>query len=307
MKQKRRMHAILVLTLILTMFITGCGTNKSLEKLMVTQTPESSVNLSANTLAERPIIAVTIVPEQTFVKAVCGDLAEVITMVPPGNSPENYEPTPSQMEKFSDASIYFSIGVPTEEANILPNVGSLKVVSLQDKVSEVYEDRTFESGERDPHIWLSLKRVKIIIETIASEMSKLDPSNEVIYYENAEAYIRQLDEIDNQIKKALEGVQNKSIIVYHPSVGYFADDYGLEMFALEENGKEATAQHLQDMIDLAKRKNIKVVFYQDEIDSSQSESFAEEIGGETMKISPLAADYIGNLKGMAKLMAEVMQ
>jgi zinc transport system substrate-binding protein len=78
------------------------------------------------------------------------------------------------------------------------------------------------------------------------------------------------------------------------------------MYALEEEGKEATAEHLQDMIDLAKAENIKVIFYQEEIDSSQSKAFAEEIGGKTIQLSPLAADYIENLKNMAELMAEVM-
>lgn len=104
----------------------------------------STVSCSKETIqTEKPIIAVTIVPEQTFVKAVCGDLVDVITLIPPGNSPENYEPTPKEMEKFSKASLYFPIGVPTEKSNILPNIGNVKVVSLQDEVASVYPDRTF--------------------------------------------------------------------------------------------------------------------------------------------------------------------
>ncbi|MFA9463138.1 MAG: metal ABC transporter solute-binding protein, Zn/Mn family [Velocimicrobium sp.] len=256
---------------------------------------------------EKPIIAVSIVPEQTFVEAVCGDLVQVVTLIPPGNSPENYEPTPAEMEKFSNASLYFSIGVPTEEANILPNVGDVKVISLQDEVAAVYKDRTFESGERDPHIWLSPKRVKVMVEVIAREMGEVDAANKDTYEKNANAYIAKLDEVDQEIKDALDGVQSKKFMVYHPAFGYIADDYGLEMYALEEEGKEATAEHLQEMIDLAKKENIKVIFYQEEIDSSQSEAFAEEIGGKTMGLSPLAADYIDNLKNMAKTMAEAMQ
>lgn len=256
---------------------------------------------------EKPIIAVTIVPEQTFAEAVCGDLAEVIVMVPPGNSPENYEPTPGKMQKFSKASIYFSIGVPTEEANILPDAGDIKVVPLHDEVAAVYPDRMFKSGERDPHIWLSPKRVKVIIEVIAREMGKLDEVNKDIYARNAEEYIKQLDELDRQIALSLEGVQYRKFIVYHPAFGYLADDYGLEMYALEEEGKEAKPRHLQDMIDLAEKENIKAIFYQEEIDSRQSEAFAEEIGGKTIQLAPLAADYIDNLKRMAETMAEVMR
>lgn len=295
MRAKRFICIILGLTLFLCMLpVTGC--NKS-----------TGTNESENSTTKKPVIAVSIVPEQTFVKAVCGDLAEVIAMIPPGNSPENYEPTPKEMQKFSKASIYFTIGVPTEEANILPNVGDIKVFSLQNEVASNYADRTFSSGERDPHIWLSPKRVKVMIVAIAREMSNFDPKNEKTYSENAKAYNEQLDELDGQIQSALTGVQSKKFIVYHPAFGYLADDYNLTMYALEEEGKEATPQHLQEMIDLAKKEKVKVVFYQEEVDSSQSEAFAEEIGGKTIQLSPLAADYIGNIRNMAKTMTEVMQ
>ena len=255
----------------------------------------------------KPMVAVTIVPEKTFVEAVCGDLVDVITLVPPGSSPENYEPTPREKEKFSEAAVYFAVGVPTEAANILAHTGDVKVVALQDKVSEVYPDRTFESGERDPHIWLSPKRVKVMVQTIAEEMGELDKENKEVYAANAEQYIEQLNQLDKDIEASLKEVKNRKFIVYHPAFGYIAEDYNLQMYALEEEGKESTIQHLQEMIDLAKAENIKVIFYQEEIDSSQSQAFAEEIGGETMKLEPLAADYIENLKKMARTMAEVMQ
>lgn len=256
---------------------------------------------------EKPVIAVTIVPQQTFVEAVCGDLAEVITMVPPGNSPENYEPTAREMERFSDAALYFSIGVPVEQASILPGAGSVKVISLQEAAAAVYPERTFASGGRDPHIWLSPKRVQVMIQTIADEMSLLDPGNEAAYRKNAEEYMQRLEDLDRQITKALEGVRNKKFIVYHPAFGYLADDYGLTMYSLEEEGKEATAQRLQEMTDLAKAEGIKVVFYQEEMDSRQSKAFADELGGKTVQLSPLAADYIENLKQMADTIAEAMR
>src|SRR5665647_807 len=196
-------------------------------------------------------IAVSIVPEQTFVKAVCGDFVDIITMVPPGSSPETYEPTPRQMEDFHDSSLYFSIGVPVEEASILPSVGDVKVVALAEEVAAVYPDRTFETGERDPHIWLSPKRVVIMIETIAREMSELDPEHKAVYQSNAQSYIAELEALNRKISTAVEGMQVKEFIVYHPSFGYISEDYGLTMYALEEEGKEATAKHLQEMVDLA--------------------------------------------------------
>ena len=53
------------------------------------------------------------------------------------------------------------------------------------------------------------------------------------------------------------------------------------------------------MVTFAKQKGIKKVFYQAETDSSQAISFASEIGGTAIKLSPLSANYIENLREMA--------
>ena len=288
---KKRYQWRVVGTLLgMMLLVTGCGAK------------EDIANESG-----KPMVAVTIVPEATFVEAVCGDKVDIVTMVPPGSSPETYEPSPMEMEQFSDADIYFSIGVPIEDTYILPFAGEIKTVGLHEAAAKEYPDRLFENGDRDPHIWLSPKRVMVMVDKIAEEMSALDEKNRAFYEENAQNYINELQETDAAIKEALAEVNNPKFVVFHPAFGYLADDYGLEMFSLEEEGKEATAAHLQEMIDLAKAENIKVIFYQEEIDSSQSEAYAEEIGGKTAGLEPLAADYTQNLKKMAAVMAEAME
>lgn len=260
--------------------------------------------------ADRPVVAVTIVPEKTFVEAVCGDLASVVVMVPPGNSPANYEPAPREMEQFSRAEVYFTIGVPAEEASILPEArdfDDMNIVRLQDEVARAYPDIEIAPGQRDPHIWLSPRRAIVMVEVIAGEMAQIDPPNKEIYFANSRAYIAELEALDGELQKALEGVKDKKFIVFHPAFGYLASDYGLQMLALEEEGKEATPQRLQEMIDLAKREHIRVIFYQEEISSSQAQAFAEEIGGKTVQVAPLAPDYIDNMRRMADLMASEMQ
>ncbi|KAF5075113.1 High-affinity zinc uptake system binding-protein ZnuA [anaerobic digester metagenome] len=294
--KKAGLFAFAALTMV-SFMLSGCGKNQANGEI-------------STEVEEKPIVAVTIVPEQTFVEAVCGDLAKVVTMVPPGSSPESYEPTPKEMEQFSNAELYFTIGVPSEEAYILPKaneIDSLKTVSLQDDVAKVYPDRELAPGERDPHIWLSPKRVIVMVESIAREMGEVDPANKETYEENAQAYIKELSTLDSDIQNVLKTVENKKFVVFHPAFGYLADDYGLEMYALEEEGKESTPQQMQKMIDLAKKDNIKVIFYQAEISSKQAEAFAEELGGKTVQLEPLAPNYTENLEKMAKLMAEVMQ
>ena len=258
----------------------------------------------------KPITAVTIVPEKTFVEAVAGDLVDVVVLVPPGNSPANYEPTPLEMAQFANATLYFSIGVPTEKANILPTAedsDTLRIIPLHEEVAAVYPEREMSPGARDPHIWLSPRRVRVMIDVIERELTAIDPENKDTYHTNADAYRKELDTLDAEIVEALKNVASKQFIVFHPAFGYLADDYGLQMHALEEGGKEATPDRLAEMVDLAKRENIRAVFHQAEISSSQATAFAEEIGGKTILLAPLSPDYVANLKRMAQLMAEVMK
>ncbi|MCT4509341.1 MAG: zinc ABC transporter substrate-binding protein [Tepidibacter sp.] len=271
-------------------------------------------------------VSVGIVPEATFVKSVGGDLVDVEIMIPPGYSPANYQPTPKQMAELSKSRIYFSTGVPTEESNIIPMIEGLdeniKIVHLDERVRNVYPDRSFDEEHkhnhehdscehahegRDPHIWLSPKRVKVMIYEIKDELIKLNPDNKKIYEKNAIDYISKLDEVDKEIKLTLDNVSKQSFIIYHPSFGYFADDYDLNMIAIEEDGKKTTAKRLQEIIDFAKKNNIKFVFYQQEFDSKQADTIAKEIGGESVQVSPLSPDYIKNLKHISHTFNEVLK
>ncbi len=166
-------------------------------------------------------VAVSILPQETYVKAVAGDLVDVVTMIPPGASPANYQPKPNEMVKLSEASLYFAIDVPTEIANIIPNIDSInsniKVIDLAEKVDQVYPARFFNEDDHDedenhkdedhedeghegedhdghshegrdpPHIWMSPKRVVVMVEAIKDSLVEIDPNNIEAYERNAAA------------------------------------------------------------------------------------------------------------------------
>lgn len=281
--------------------------------------------------ADKLQVAVSIVPQETFVKAVAGDLVDVVVLIPPGFSPANYQPTPKEIEAFNASKVYFHIDVPAEE-HILESVpSSITLIDLAESVDEVYPARFFEEDHdaheedhdadeedhdtheghhhegRDPHIWLSPKRVKVMVESIRDELIALDPDNEKVYTENAAAYLKELDMLDQELVDIFSTLENKSFIMYHPSFGYFADDYGLEMHAIEAEGKKATIQELEHVIETAQAENIKYIFYQEEFDSSQAEIVAKEIDGETIKVVPLSGDYLNNLRDIALKMKNILK
>lgn len=261
-------------------------------------------------------VAVGIVPEAAFVQAVGGDLVSVVTMVPPGSSPANYQPTAAEMQALSDAVIYFTLQMPAEKANILPKVAefneTIQIVDLRAAAAAVYPLLSGDGEELDasatdsvdPHLWLSPKRAVIMVQAIADQLSAVDAANKDTYQANAADYIAQLTALDTEIQTAVSTLANKSFLIYHAAYGYFAHDYGLAMIALENEGKQATAEDLQSVIDYAKQNQITTVFYQEEFDDNQAATVAEEIGGVVQKVAPLSFDYIQGLKDFVSALSK---
>lgn len=318
MKAKQRNIMILVLVLAFSLF--GCSGSES-------QEDPSKDDL---------VVAVTILPQKTFVEKVAGDLVDVVAMVPPGSNPENYQVKPQDMVVFSKASVYFAIGVEAEKAGLLEKAVDLNpririirqdlVVDHQykpidhegnemdidaenelDEEVEHPDDETHVHEGRDSHIWMSVKRAKVMVESIRDQLIELDPDHRTVYEENARLYLEELDAVDREIAESLQVLKNRSFLIYHPSMGYFAQDYGLKMVPIEFEGKEATAVRLREVIDFARKEEIKVVFYQQEHDKNQAETIASELDGQVMELAPLDPDYVANLRKIKDLFLQAME
>lgn len=248
-------------------------------------------------------VAVSIVPQVKFVHEVAGERADVICIIPEGGSPASYAPSPKELMALRKADVYFTVGVASEDRNILGSLPeTLKVIPLHEKVSAVYPDLHIGTS-RDPHIWLSPKRTIVMVQAISEELGRLDPPHAEEYRKNAEGFIAEIQQADKEAREILSKSSQKVFMVFHPAFGYLADEYGLTMYALEKHGKEAGAKHLQEMTDIAKQNKVKVIFYQKEIAGRQVEAFAHEIGGKAVMLNPLAYEYIENLAELAKAIA----
>lgn len=261
------------------------------------------------------IIAVSIAPLGDFVQNVGGDGVEVVVMIPPSYSPHTYEPTPSQMAKISQADIYVKVGsgVEFEEAwmgDLIAQNPEMYIIDCSTGISligggdEHEEDADgHEHSGADPHIWNSPVNAKQMVENIYQGLITVDPDNEDTYLANKEGYIADLEELDGEIREALGGFDNTNFLIYHPSFGYFAAEYGLTQIAVEHEGKEPTPQVIQDCIDKAVEYNLNYVFVAPQFATSYAETIAQEIGGQVLYIDPLPSSYISNMRSVAASIA----
>jgi len=232
-------------------------------------------------------------------------------MVGTGQSPATYEPTPKQMVLLNKSQLYFQIGVPFETVWIdaIRELNSeLRIIEccteISTRQSEGHYHREKENTKGghakkentiDPHIWTSPANAKYIALKMKKALIDSFPVYEKEFESNYSRLIEDLDKLDLDIKSRLAQLDNRYIIVSHPSWGYYAQAYDLIQLPIEVEGKEVRAKSLVNLIEFARSKNIKRVFVQKQFNKNSAEIIAREIDADVIEIDPLAEDYIANL------------
>lgn len=292
----------LVLLLLFVPFLNGCASKPESEKMQVVASIE---------------------PLAWFAERIGGDRVAVSVMVPAGGNPHTYEPTPQQMARISHAALFVKAGSGVEfeldwMQRLIDLNKSMIVCNASDGVrllpmSETEQDAAVEPGGNhrhgtlDPHFWLSPQNARLIAKNVERSLVALDPDHKGEYARNRSRVDEELQQLDEQIRKRLAGLQNRSFLVFHPAWGYFAREYGLEQIAAEQEGKTLTPRQMEEVIQAARRSGIRVVFVSPEFSAAQADAIARDIGGKTVTVDPLARDYLKNLANATEAFARGMQ
>lgn len=282
----KRMNRI-ILALFLGVLLFACNSKKS-----------------NNQDDSKPVITVSILPQKTFVEKIGGDDFEVNLLIPPGASPAAYTLLPSQLKDIARSEVWFRIGYIGFEQSWQEKIKqankNMEVVDLSEGLDLIYGkeeqhgDHVHKDGV-DPHIWLSPSMVKQMAQKITQVLSDIYPEKSAEYKTNYMEFVKEIDQLDVKIRNELRDYKGSEFITFHPSLSYYARDYGLVQHSLESGGKEPTPQHLKNVVDLARENDIDVIYIQSEFDRDHARVFAEEIDGTIIQVRPLDPNWAENL------------
>ena len=238
-------------------------------------------------------------------------------MVPAGQSPETYDPTPQQMVQVGKSQGYLRIGsIGFEQAwmdNIRNNNPGLKVFDLSEGIDLLKSPEEEEEhdhhhhhhpGGVDPHTWSSISGAKVIAKNTLDAFVSLDPENKEYYQANYEQLTKEIGETEKTVSGLLHSLDNKTFIIYHPALTYLANEYGLTQLCIEMDGKEPSPAQLKELVETAREHNAKVVFIQREFDQKNAELIAKETGCRLIPINPLDYDWSKAMIHIAKSLAD---
>lgn len=258
--------------------------------------------------SQEKTLYVSILPIRSLVKEIVGEDFRIEVLVPPGASPETFEPTPRQFIGLNEAQLVFNVGLLEFETALLDKIEDrTKIVDLNRGIVRI-EGSCAHAGRNgsdhvhgvDPHVWTSPRALQRMAENAYEAIHARWPDSAKYTANHArlQEELRQLD-LRTAEKIARSGI--RYFIIYHPALTYYARDYGLRQEAVEADGKEPSAKRLTALIRQARKDGIGRILYQNQFPVSVVETIARDIGAECAEIDPLREDAIANIDSITDL------
>jgi len=265
-------------------------------------------------LDKEEVLSVSIDPQKYFLETIVNGRYDVNCVIPPGSNPESFDPTPSQMVMLGKSKLFFKVGYFNFEnvwiKNVEENNTGMKIIDCSSGVEALEagdcgHDHDHQHGHAgsDPHIWSSPRTASIMVRNMYNAISELDPEYKSTYTENYNKLLSEFSKTDSIIRTYISKAESKSFIIYHPALSYYAHDYGLKQHTIEFEGKNPSPAQMKALVDLARQENIKVVFVQQEFDSSNAETIAKEIGAKIVPLNLLSYYWSEEMVKIAKSLA----
>lgn len=265
-----------ILPMLLALVLVGC----------VDRTPKNKETLM-----------VSIPPQKYMLEQIVGDKYDVRSMLSPGVNPETYDPSMSNMTAMENSKIYFRMGNIGFETAILSKISEnfpkLEIVNSSVGIPLITGTHCehHSHNDVDPHVWTSVKNAKIIARNMYETISEIDTVNREYFQNRYNAFLSELEALDDSITSRLSSHKGESFLVWHPSLSYFAADYGLKQISIESEGKESSVKHYVEKLEEASNSSAKIFFYQKEYDSRQAQQIAEELGVAIVTVDLMGYDW----------------
>ena len=268
--------------------------------------PAADIVKSSPDSSERLRIVATTSIVGDIVSQIVGDSADLKILMPRGQNPHSYEPTPRDIAAIERADLIFVNGLGLEEEffSILEGFPDAPVVDLSEPVvaGSLILESGHEHDEHDhdaanPHLWFSVRNVMLWAETISSTLIRIDPSHQESYLENTRGYLKELNALDLEILGNVEKIPagSRNLVMDHDSMAYFARDYGFKVAGLViptfSDQSEPSSREIASLVEMVRNEEIGAIFVGDTAGRALlklTDSVASESGQEVHVVSLLS-------------------
>ena len=265
-----------------------------------------------------PRVITTVGMVTDIVRQVADGRAEVTGLLNEGVDPHLYHPTRNDVQRLSNADVIFYGGLMLEgrmeeSLHKLKQNGKVKVFAISESLDHAILRKPPEfDGHFDPHVWMDVKLWSQCVSAVASGMSEFDPAHAQEYRERAEAYQKELGQLDEYVRGVIESIprEQRVLVTAHDAFGYFARAYDLEVKSVQgiSTDSEAGVADINSLVDLLVERKIGAIFVESSVSDKGLQAVIEgaatrgwkvRVGGELFSdaMGP-AGTYRGTYIGM---------
>lgn len=233
-----------------------------------------------------------------FVREIGGDQVSVTTLIPPGEDPHTYVPSPDLKDEVLEADIVFvnGLGLDQPAVSFVETHRPDRAQYVIDFVRNVPSPSTAQPVDRpiyakeagdDPHLFLDPVLVPVYVETVAHTLTIIDGTNETYYDSRYQAYRELIRAMDSATAEKLASIppgDKELVVLTHDSLVHYANRYGLTVAAtIADDGEDGVRE-------LLGQRPPPAVFAEAGLDNSALERAAEDAG---VDICTVATDAVG--------------
>ncbi|OGO77308.1 MAG: hypothetical protein A2Y23_02720 [Clostridiales bacterium GWB2_37_7] len=253
-------------------------------------------------VAERPTqqsdltIYTSFYPMQFLVTEIAGDKAKIVSLVPAGVEPHDWDPKPRTLAELqeSDMLVYNGAGMEPWLPTLLPTIekAGVKAVNTSEGLELLpFDEKNADEGEEgliyDPHVWVSPAKYKQQAQTVLDALIEIDAANQEYYQANFNKLAERLDKLDGDYRQAATEFKSKMFIVSHAAFEYMAKDYGLTQLPIRGVTPQAepSPAKLAELVEISRKNNIKYIFFESLVSPKLSQTIADEVGAEILVLN----------------------
>ena len=273
---------LIVLTFILQIYVT----NKDAEK-------------AQESTSSKPIVAVSTFAIYDITKSIAANSIEIVNILPFGVDAHSFEPTPKLMVALEKSKlvIYSGAGLEpwTEGFDFKSRVLDIsKYVKLRELKPDEFDrhshhDNQCAHSKIDPHYWLDIGNMIIATNTITQELIAIFPQNKQMYTQNAQKYMKKLELLDQDYKRALSSCSTDTIITNHNAFSYLSKKYNFHVEALSGLSPETepSAKDITRLMKHIKEERVSTIFFESFVSDKVMKSIAHDVDVKVDVLQPL--------------------
>lgn len=254
----------------------------------------------ASTPPDKPLVVATFYPLYEFARQVAGDRAEVVSLVPGGVEPHDWEPSPADVVRVQKARLFVYNGAGFEPwvDRLLPGLSGTGrvVVNATEGLPLIAADLPRHEPEphqgearADPHVWLDPVLARAQVERFRAALETIDPGGAAHFAENARRFSARLAALDAAFERGLRHCARRDVVVSHAAFNYLARRYRLTVvpvMGLAPESEPSPAQ-MAAIVRFARRQKVQYIFFETLVNPKLAETLAREVGARTLILNPV--------------------